>query len=111
MHSALALRRFVGAGHGASSVFENNVHGMTATLARMQEEALRRSQFDQTRARQKVIEYISQDARFGEYDAARLADRAQECRQSGKIFDLNDTYLRKGGVPRPGGRRGYSGSV
>ena len=85
-------------------MFDDNSKDLTATLAEMHRVARIKSNFSETDAKEKMRKWIKQDSRFGEFDAAKLADRVNECIQSGATLDLDDPVL-KGGEKRPLDRR------
>ena len=68
---------------GGIIMFDDNSKDLTATLAEMHRVARIKSNFSETDAKEKMRKWIKQDSRFDEFDAAKLADRVNECIQSG----------------------------
>jgi len=87
-------------------MFGSDRSDLTVTLGTMQDEALRRVNFDQTAVSGEVASMIRNDRRLDAYDPERLAEKAWKVRNSGGRFDWDDPYIRKGGQQRPQARRG-----
>jgi hypothetical protein len=88
-------------------MFDAKPSDMTATLSIMEKWARERTNFNQIEAKQKMVEYISADRRFDGYDAAKLAERVNDCRGRGARLDLDSPELKKGGAKRPLDRSGW----
>lgn len=81
-------------------MFDRDSRDLCVTLTEMDRRARERCNFNQNDARQKLEGWIKQDRRLDDYDAARLAERVQQCRSNGATLDLDDPRLR-GGEARP----------
>jgi hypothetical protein len=85
-------------------MFGNDPRDLTKALSEMEYEARQKTNFNKVEAKQKMVEWLSQDRRFDGYDVQRLADRVQLSKYNGAVLDLTDPQL-KGQSPRPGDRR------
>jgi hypothetical protein len=85
---------------GNNPMFGTDERDLCATLTEMHRRARDRSNY-QVEAQQRLEEWIRQDRRLDDYDAARLAQRVNTCLQSGPVLQLDAPELKKGGEPRP----------
>ena len=76
---------------------------MKETLARMQGEALNRTNRNLVEARDQVVEALSNDRRFDKFDHAKLIERVEDAWGRGAQLDLDDANLLK---TRPANRYG-----
>ena len=70
--------------------YDSNSRSLAATLSQMQREALNKCNGNQIEAVEHVQRWVANDRRFDEFDSARLASRAEECRTSGATLNLED---------------------
>ena len=82
-------------------MFSKDEKDLARTLAEMEYFARQKSNWNQVEAKQKIVEYVTQDRRFDGFDANRLAERVQLSRSNGASLSLDDPQLKKGGQPRP----------
>jgi hypothetical protein len=87
-------------------MFGSDPSDLIATLGKMQDEALRRVNYDQTAIHNEVVNMVRNDRRLDAFDPDRLVAQAWKVRNSGGRLDWDDPYLKKGGQPRPQARRG-----
>ncbi|WP_316200803.1 MULTISPECIES: hypothetical protein [unclassified Bradyrhizobium] len=88
-------------------MFDSKPSDMTATLSQMERWSRERTNFNQPEAIKKFIEYIGTDRRFDGFDAQKLAERVQHCKNYGATLDLEAPELRRGGHKRPLDRSNY----
>jgi hypothetical protein len=82
-------------------MFSDDPRDLCATLSQMHRQARTVSNFNSVEAGRKLAEWIQQDRRLDNYDAARLAQRVNTCLQSGAVLELDAPELLKGGERRP----------
>jgi hypothetical protein len=70
--------------------FDSNSRDKALTITQMQRQALNKCNGNQIEAAEYVELWIGNDRRFDQYDAGRLARRAEECRTSGATLNLED---------------------
>jgi hypothetical protein len=74
-------------------MFDRNPRDLCNTLSQMHRQARTVSNFDSVEAERKLAEWIQQDRRLDNYDAARLAQRVNTCLQSGAVLELDAPEL------------------
>jgi hypothetical protein len=82
-------------------MFDRNPRDLCNTLSQMHRQARTVSNFNSVEAERKLAEWIQQDRRLDNYDAARLAQRVNTCLQSRAVLELDAPELLKGGERRP----------
>jgi hypothetical protein len=83
-------------------MYSNDPRDMAATLSLMHKEAVVKSNFDQNEAKNRFAQFLFYDKRFDGFDHGRLIERVNEARSNGRTLDLDDPWLQRGGVKRPG---------
>jgi hypothetical protein len=84
--------------------YDANGKDMALTLSEMQRQALNKCNGNQIQATEYVRQWVQQDRRFDQYNAEALVSRAEQCRTSGAVMNLEDdpSLLRE----RPANRYG-----
>ena len=86
-------------------MFGTDPRDLVRTLSEMESLARQKTNFSQTEAKQKMVEWLAHDRRFDAYDAQRLIERVQLFKHNGVVLEMDDPQLLKGGQPRPLDRR------
>jgi hypothetical protein len=82
-------------------MFSNDRNDLILTLSQMHDLALRKSNFNQAKAKEDMREFMSHDRRLDGFDQDRLIDHVHRTKYNGAHLDLDDPQLKKGGQPRP----------
>jgi hypothetical protein len=82
-------------------MFSNSPQSLGRWLSLAERDCTERARFNQTEALKSLAHTIGNDRRFDDYDPDRLAKAVSDHRQHGRVLDLSDPFLRKGGESRP----------
>jgi hypothetical protein len=71
-------------------MFNNDPKDLARTISEMQRQALNACNGNQIEAAGQIQRWIENDRRFDQFHSERLARRAEQCRTSGAMLNLND---------------------
>jgi hypothetical protein len=77
---------------------------LNRTITAMWNHAMAESCANQVEAAEKLKATLDLDRRYDDYDKQRVVERFQQVRDTGSVFDWEDSYLKRGGQANPWSR-------